>query len=136
MRRYLSITLILALSAVLSTPAWPQTSGTNLVLGAKWDDGTAVAGTITYGQVNTTGPDTVIATKTLSNGWASVSTPLVANTFYDVTLVTSDGTQLVKFPITTAIINPANLQRGEIDLVFRKINKSLQSAKIRVSLEF
>jgi hypothetical protein len=33
-------------------------------------------------------------------------------------------------------INPANLQRGEAHLVFRKADKTLKSAKITVGLAF
>ena len=55
---------------------------------------------------------------------------------YDVTLLTAANTQLVKFPITTAMINPGNLQRAEIDLIFRKADNSLKSAQIKVSMGF
>jgi hypothetical protein len=53
---------------------------------ARWDDGTNVQGTVTLGQQNASGPDTVIVTETLSNGEANVSEPLGATTMYDVTL--------------------------------------------------
>jgi hypothetical protein len=124
------------MTAVLALPASPQTSATNLVMGAHWDDGTAIQGTVTLGQLNASGPDTVIATKTLSNGRTSVSELLSAATMYNVTLLTDANTKLVKFPITTAMINPGNLQRAEIDLIFRKADNSLKSAQIKVSMGF
>ncbi len=103
---------------------------------AHWDDGTNIEGTVTLGQLNASGPETVIATKTLSNGRTSVSESLGATTMYNVTLLTAASTQLVKFPITTAMINPGNLQRAEIDLVFRKADNSLKYAQIKVSMGF
>ena len=124
------------MTAVFALPARPQTSATNLVMSAHWDDGTDVQGTVILGQLSALGPDTVIATKTLSNGRTSVSEPLSATTMYNVTLLAAANTQLVKFPITTAMINPGNLQRAEIDLIFRKTDNSLKSAQIKVLMGF
>jgi hypothetical protein len=135
LKNYLIIVL-LCMTAMFALPARPQTSATNLVMGAHWDDGTTIAGTVTLGQLNASGPDTVIVTKTLSNGWTNVSEPLGAATMYNVTLLTSGGTQLLKFPITTAMINPGSLKRAEIDLIFHKADNSLQSAQINVSMGF
>jgi hypothetical protein len=131
------ITVLLCLCAtVFALPARPQTTATNLVMAAHWDDGTYIQGTVTLDQLNASGPATVIATKTLSYGRASVSEPLNASAMYNVTLLTATNMQLVKFPITTAMINPGNLQRAEIDLVFRKADNSLKSAQIKVSMGF
>jgi hypothetical protein len=55
---------------------------------------------------------------------------------YDVTLVDTAGTQLIKFPIATAMINPSNLKQAQIKFVFRKADNSLQSGNISVSMEF
>jgi hypothetical protein len=136
MRKYLSAVLILTITAILSAPALPAPSETGLVMTARWDDGTVVAGAVTLGAVNISGSDTVIAAKTLWNGGASIDASLAPNSFYNVALVGSDGTQLVKFPITTAMINPRNLNRAEVDLVFRKANKSVKFAQFRVSMNF
>lgn len=103
---------------------------------AHWDDGTTIQGTVTLGQQNASGPDTVVVAETLSNGWVSVSETLRAATMYDVTLLTTTGRQLVKFPITTAMINPGNLQQAEIRLTFHKADNSLKSAKITVAMGF
>ena len=135
MKNYVLIAL-LCMATVFAVPARPQTTSTSLVMGAHWDDGSTVAGTVTIGQVNVTGPDTLISTRPLSAGWASVSEPMSASTMYNITLVTPTGTLLTKFPITTAFINPGNLQRAEIDLVFRKADNSLKSAQITVTMDF
>lgn len=105
-------------------------------MGAHWDDGTNVAGTVIVGQMNATGPDTILATRTLSSGWASTTLSLSTSSLYDVTLVGTNGTQLVKFPFSAAMINPANLQRAAMNLVFRKTDSSLKSAQISVSMAF
>jgi hypothetical protein len=120
----------------LASAAQPQTSGTNLVMGAHWDNNTYIQGTVTLGKMNSSGPDTVIATKTLSQGWTNITEPLAANTMYNVTLLASDGTKLVRFPITTALINPGSLQRAEIDIVCHASDHSLASARIDVSMTF
>jgi hypothetical protein len=130
------IIVFLCITSLFALPAKPQTTATDLVMAAHWDDGTAIQGTVTLGQLNASGPDTVIATKTLSNAHASVYEPLGASTMYNITLLTATNTQLVKFPITTAMINPGNLQRAEIDLVFRKADNSLKSAVIKVAMAF
>jgi hypothetical protein len=135
LKNYL-VTVLLCLTAMFALPARPQTTSTDLVMAAHWDDSTAIQGTVTLGQLNASGPDTVIATKTLSNGRTSVYEPLGASTMYNITLLSSTNTQLVKFPITTAMINPGNLQRAEIDLVFRKADNSLKSAQIKVAMAF
>ncbi len=55
---------------------------------------------------------------------------------YDVTLLNTAGTQLIKFPIATAMINPGNLKQAQIKLVFRKSDNTLKSGNISVSMEF
>jgi hypothetical protein len=130
------MTVLLCITAMFALQARPETSGTELVMTAHWDNGSAVEGTVTLEQLNAPGSDAATITKALSNGSASVSEPLGASTLYAVTLVTATNTQLVKFPITTAMINPQNLQRGEVDLVFRKADNSLKSAQVKVSMEF
>jgi hypothetical protein len=124
------------MTTVFVLPARPQTSTTNLSLSARWDDGTSVQGTVTFGKQNASDPETVVVAKTLSNGWTRVSEALGTATMYDVTLLNTAGTQLIKFPITTAMINPGNLKEAEIKLVFRKADNSLKSGNIMVSMEF
>jgi len=135
LKNYLII-VFCCMTTVFAPQAQPQTSTTELVIGAHWDDGTYVQGTVTLGQLTVSGPDFVIAAKTLSNGWTNVSEPLRAATMYNVTLLTVAGPQLVKFPITTAMINPGNLKRAEIDLIFRRADNSLKSANVTVSMAF
>jgi len=105
-------------------------------MSAHWDDGTNIQGTVTFGKQNASGPDTVVVTQTLSNGRANVSEALGATTMYDVTLTDTAGTQLIKFPIATAMINPGNLKQAQIKFVFRRADNSLKSGNISVSMEF
>jgi hypothetical protein len=128
--------VLLCMTTFFALPARPQTSTTNLVMIARWDDGTNIQGGVTLGRQNASGPDTVIVTETLSNGEANVSELLAATTMYDVTLFTATGTQLMKFPITTAMINPGNLQQAAIRLIFRKADSSVKSAKVTVAMGF
>ena len=128
--------VLLAVGMAFAATAVPQTAGTNLVMGARWDNRHYIDGTVTLGKVNTAGPDTIIATKTLSKGWTNITESLAANSLYNVTLAASDGTQLVKFPITTALINPNNLQSAEIDIVCHASDHSLASARINVAMKF
>ena len=93
-------------------------------------------GAVTLNQVGPTGLESILVTKSLSKGSASFQTALAASAVYDVTLSGSDGTQLVKFPLTTALINPANLQQAGLVLVFNSSNKSLKSANVSVGLTF
>ena len=122
--------------AILISRARPETSGTVLVMSAHWDNNTNIQGTVAFSKINSSGPDTIIATTTLSEGWARLTEPLQPNSFYNVILRAENGSQLVQFPITTAFINPANLQRAEIDIVCRASDHSLASARIDVSMKF
>jgi hypothetical protein len=137
MKNYIWILPVVIIALIIPITTRPAvTAGTQLVMGAHWDDGTYVNGTVILGKVTAWGPDTVAANKALSNGWTTIATPLAPNSLYDVTLVSSSGTQLVKFPFTTALIDPTNLQRAEIDLVFHKTQNTLASAQIKVSMGF
>ena len=129
--------VLLAAATVFTSTGVPQTTGTKLVMAAHWDNGSAVQGAVTLGKMNSSGPDTVIATETLSSkGLANITESLAPNSLYDVILTTSHGIQLVKFPVTTALINPNNLQRAEIQLVCHVADNSLASARIDVSMTF
>jgi hypothetical protein len=137
MRKAFLITTILLMIAILSSaPIKSQTAETNLSIRARWDSGGAVQGVVTLSQVSPTGLESILVTKSLSKGSASFQTSLVGTAVYDVTLSSSDGTQLVKFPLTTALINPANLQQAGLALVFNSSNKSLKSANVSVDLAF
>lgn len=135
MKNHLAI-ILLCLTTVFALPAQPQNSTTSLSMSAHWDDGSNIHGTVTFSKQNASGPDTVVFTQTLSNGRVSVSEALGATTMYDVTLVDTAGTQLIKFPIATAMINPGNLKQAQIIFVFRKADNSLKSGNISVSMEF
>jgi len=136
MRKLFLLAATFAIAAFCSPLAQSQTTGTNLVIQARWNTGSAVPGTVTLGQANATGPDTVLVTKSLSRGAASFQISLAAASVYDVTLIDSSGTQLVKFPFTTALIDPANLEQAGITLVFNSTSKNLKSASVNVALNF
>jgi hypothetical protein len=133
-KKYLFLVL-LALAVLLPPSTHSQSSGTSLVMSARWDDGSRIQGTVTLTQATSTG-ETPIFAQTLVKGSASVSEPLLANSLYYVTLASANGVQLVKFPVTTALVNPANLKSAQIALVCRKADNSLQSAQISVSMGF
>ena len=63
----------------------------------------------------------------------SASAPNALSRIY---LTTPTGTQLVKFPFTTALINPQNLERGTVTLVLRKTDNSLKFANVQVAMNF
>jgi hypothetical protein len=130
------IALIAICLAMLSPQARPQVEGTELALSARWDDTSAVAGKVTIAAVHAVGADTVLATKVLSNGSASVTLALTSNSMYRVTLTSPAGAHLVKFPFTTLLVNPQNLERGAITLVLHKANNSLKSANVNVTMDF
>jgi hypothetical protein len=130
------ITATLTIAMLCSTEAQAQTTGTNLVIRASWDTGSAVGGVVTFGHVNPTGPETILVTRSLSKGRAAFQTVLAANSIYEVIVTGPDGMQLAQFPVTTALINPANLERAGITLVFNSTDKSLKSASVNVDLNF
>lgn len=135
MKKSLFVALLCMLT-VLPNAAFSQTAGTTLSLRAYFDDGTPVEGTVTLGQVHVLSADTILATTTLSRGFTSVVQALSSTTLYNITLTSPGGAQLLKFPITTALINPENLQRAGIHIVLHKGDNTLKSAHIEVSLGF
>jgi hypothetical protein len=136
-KRLFFITATLAMALLCAAHAQTQTiTGTNLIIRANWDTGSPVDGVVTFGHVNPTGPATILVTRNLSKGRAAFQTVLATNSIYQVILTGSDGTQLTQFPVTTALINPANLDRAGITLVFNSSDKSLKSASVNVDLNF
>lgn len=135
MKKYLFVALLCMLT-ILPNAAFSQTTGTTLSMRAYFDDGTPAEGTVTLGQVHVLSADTILATKTLSHGFTSVVETLSSTTLYNITLTSPGGAQLLKFPITTALINPENLKRAEIHIVLHKADNSLKSAHIEVSMGF
>jgi hypothetical protein len=122
-------------SPATSSQTLTQTVATNLLMSARWDDGSRIQGTVTLTKVTPTG-EAALVTQSLSRGRVSVSEPLDANSLYYVTLTSVNGVQLLKFPVTTALINPANLKSAEVDVVCRKANNSVKSAQFSVSMGF
>jgi hypothetical protein len=128
--------VFLALVSLVAYPANPETSGTNLILSAHWDNRQAIQGTVTLVKANLLTENNVVVVKPLSNGQASVTLPLAQNAIYSVTLLETNGKELLKFPITTALINPKNLSTGEIEFIFREKDHSVASARVNVLMNF
>jgi len=133
MTRYLLLALLLSLAQTANAQTY-------LTAGVKWDDGTPVNGSVTL--VQNGSPDILLAAKTLSSGWTNF-TILLSKGTYTVTVachnaptVCAEGTVLTAFPVFTAMLDPAMLKRGEVNLVFRKADLSLKSADVKVHSEF
>jgi hypothetical protein len=135
MRKYMGFVFLLLVS-LFANPANPETSGTNLILTAHWDNQQAVQGTVTLVKANLLTENNVVVAKPLVQGVASVNLPLAGNAIYNVTLLEKNGKELLKFPITTALINPKNLASGEIEFVFREKDQSVESARVNVLMNF
>ena len=135
MKTFLWVALLCCL-AVFPFAAEAQTTGTTLSMRVQFDDGSAADGTVTLGQVHVLGSDTILATRTLSRGYASVTEALSATTLYNITVTSTTGVQLLKFPMTTALINPQDLKNAQIHIVLRKADNSIKSARIEVSMGF
>jgi hypothetical protein len=127
---------LLVVTAGFAARSHAATTGTEMIMTAKYDTKSPIQGTVTLAQVNASGSNTVVATATLSNGEATVTVPLAANAVYEVTLTSLKGAQLMQFPITTAMINPTNLESAEIDIVMHAANNSLVKARMIVNMNF
>jgi hypothetical protein len=128
--------IFLAIITFLAVPVDSQTSETTLVMSAHWDNHHPIDGTVTLVKASQSKEDATIVAKKLSEGLVTVTVPLAENALYNITLLAPDGKELLKFPITTALINPKNLVRGQIDIVCRTSDHSVASAQISVLMNF
>jgi len=133
-KNFLVLALV-GLAVVLSPAANSQALGTSLVMTARWDDNSRIDGTVTLTKVTPTGEATLV-TQSLSRGRVSVLEALDASSLYYVTLTSSNGIQLLKIPVTTALINPTNLKSAQVAVVCRKADNSVKSAQFSVSMGF
>jgi hypothetical protein len=137
MRRFVVLVSFVALVFVAGYAARTQAATTTtMIMTARWDTKGPIAGTVTLAKVNASGSNTVVSKEALSNGEATVTLALAANAVYEVTLTSSTGTQLVQFPVTTAMINPSNLASAEIDIVMHASNNELSTARMIVNMQF
>jgi len=136
MKSYSFVFVLLVAIAITASPANPEAPGTDLVMAANWDNGHPIQGTVSLVQANSGSSNSAIAAKPLSRGQASVIVPLAGNAVYNVTLVESNGTQLLKFPFMTGLINPSNLRSARIEIVLRVADNSVASARINVLMNF
>jgi hypothetical protein len=125
--------IFLLLGTLIGSPANSESSGTHLMMTAHWDNMEPIRGTVTLVRASVSKD---IVAKPLSQGRAEVTVSLAENAFDTITLLETDGKELLKFPITTAMINPTNLSSAEIEIVCRLKDRSIASARINVLMAF
>jgi len=115
-------------------------NGTVLTVGATYDDGSAVAGTVVLQTVSASNVATTIASLPLSTGGAaSYRVVLQTDTIYVGAVELADGTVMATFPFTLPSIlkvDPAALRSAAVTLVFRLSDQSLKQATPQVSFVF
>jgi hypothetical protein len=113
-------------------------NGSLLSVGATYDDGSAVAGTVLLQSVGTT-VTTTIASLPLAAGSVSYKLVLQANMIYNFAVLRTDGTVLASFPFALPSIlkvDPAALRTAVINLVFRRADQTLARVTPLVSFVF
>jgi hypothetical protein len=113
-------------------------NGSMLSVGATYDDGSAVAGTVVLQSVGVTST-TTIATLPLAAGVVSYKLVLQANTVYNFAVSRADGTVLASFPFALPSIlkvDPAALRTAVINMVFRRADQSLARVTPLLSFAF
>jgi hypothetical protein len=113
-------------------------NGSLLSVGATYDDGSAVAGTVLLQSVGVT-TTTTIASLPLAAGAVSYKLVLQANTIYNFAVLGADGTVLASFPFALPSIlkvDPAALRTGVINMVFRRADQTLARVTPLVSFVF
>jgi len=113
-------------------------NGSMLSVGATYDDGSAVAGTVLLQSVGTT-TTTTIASLPLAAGSVSYKLVLQANIIYNFAVLRADGTVLASFPFALPSIlkvDPAALRTAVINLVFRRADQTLSRVTPLLSFAF
>jgi hypothetical protein len=113
-------------------------NGSLLSVGATYDDGSAVAGTVLLQSVGVT-TTTTIASLPLAAGAVSYKLVLQANTIYNFAVLGADGTVLASFPFALPSIlkvDPAALRTGVINMVFRRADQTLARVTPLLSFAF
>ena len=113
-------------------------NGSMLSVGATYDDGSAVAGTVLLQSVGTT-TTTTIASLPLAAGAVSYKLVLQANTIYNFSVLRADGSVLASFPFALPSIlkvDPAALRTAVINLVFRRADQTLSRVTPLLSFAF
>jgi hypothetical protein len=125
-----TLTEVVTLTAGVSetnTATFRLYNGSILSVGATYDDGSAVAGTVLLQSVGTT-TTTTIASLPLAAGSVSYKLVLQANIIYNFAVLRADGTVMASFPFALPSIlkvDPAALRTAVINLVFRRADQTL-----------
>jgi hypothetical protein len=114
-------------------------NGSQLSLGAAYDDGSALTGTVVLQSLGASNALTTIATMPLATGIASYKLVLQQDKIYTVAVLQSDGTVLASFPFalpSVLKVDPAALRSAALNLVFRRSDQTLKQATPQVSFAF
>ena len=136
-----TLTEVVTLSAGVpetNTATFRLYNGSMLSVGATYDDGSAVAGTVLLQSVGTTTTAT-IAILPLAAGSVSYKLVLQANIIYNFAVLRADGTVMASFPFALPSIlkvDPAALRTAVINLVFRRADQTLSRVTPLLSFAF
>lgn len=114
-------------------------NGSQLSISAKYDDGSAVAGTLVLQSMSTGGSPVTIASMPLATGSANYNLVLQCDTIYNVVILRADGSQLASFPfalLSVLKVDPASLRTAALDLVFHLSDQSIKQVTPQVSFSF
>jgi hypothetical protein len=135
--------LCLTTAALVLIPMGPvkaQTTGTKVKLGAYWDNGTAIAGTVTL--THTDANNTVVTDYShATSGWVSTTLVLQPNILYTVTLAAknpSTNAELdyrVQFLVPGLIIDPAKIVSAAYRVTISRTTNLPVPGETHVSVE-
>ena len=114
-------------------------NGSQLSISAKFDDGSAVTGTLVLQSMSTGGSPVTIASMPLATGSANYNLVLQCDTIYTVVILRADGSQLASFPfalLSILKVDPASLRTAALDLVFHLSDQSIKQVTPQVSFSF
>ncbi len=129
-----------ALAPIPMRPIHAQTSGTRVTLGAYWDNGAGIAGTVTLTHMdasNTTVTDYSHAT----TGWVSTTLAIQPNVLYTVTLAAtnpSTNAQLnyrMQFLVPGLVIDPARIAAAGYKVTISRTTNLPVPGSTHVSVE-
>ena len=108
-----------------------------LMIVAVWNNGTALAGTVSLTQPVLGAPDIPIATAKLSSsGKATIGVNLSPNTMYNVPITLTNGTKLGPYSFTTVGVNVKNLREASASIVFRAADHSIASQTVALTMNY
>jgi hypothetical protein len=114
-------------------------NGSLLSLGATFDDGSALTGTVLLQSLGAGNALTTIATLPLAAGATNYKLVLQSDTVYFASVLRADGTLLASLPFalpSVLKVDPAALRSAAINLVFRLSDQTLKQATPQVTFAF